>query len=174
MNNKISHKLSAAESGRLLARVWLDSLEETARDFHGSHPHAFTARAYQHSTEEFLRILDSEFGISPKKASTIKEAVENYIELGVRAALFEDPSQFQLEEKGPHHLEVTVLLCPYLSSCKDLLEKGLGLRDLTCPRIGCFRAGTEIMTGIVCDYEVTSVRLDEGCTGIIEAVRGEQ
>ena len=100
----------------------------------------------------------------------IKEAVENYIEIGVRVYLFDDASQFQLQERGQHSLEITTLLCPYLSSCRDLLEKGFSLRDLTCARIGCFRSAVEILTGIRCDYEVTSVRLEEGCTGIIEAV----
>jgi hypothetical protein len=170
MNQESPRQITREEGQRLVARVWLDALEETARDFHGSHPSAFVTRAYGHSTESFLRILDNEFGIRVKKASTIKEAVENYIEFGVRVYLFDDPSQFQLQERGSHSLEIVTLACPFLSSCKDLLEKGLSLRDLTCPRIGSFRAAVEILTGIKCDYEVTSVRLDEGCTGIIEAV----
>lgn len=170
MNAEGPREVTREEGGRLVARVWLDALEETARDFHGSHPNAFVTRAYGHATESFLRILDNEFGIRVKKAATIKDAVENYIEIGVRVYLFDDASQFQLQERGPHSLEITTLLCPYLSSCRDLLEKGFSLRDLTCARIGCFRSAVEILTGIKCDYEVTSVRLEEGCTGIIEAV----
>jgi len=170
MDAPASGELTIEEGSRLVSRVWLDALEETARDFHGSHPHAFVARAYAHSTESWLRILDSEFGLTPKKASTIRQAVESHIDLGVRARLFADASQFKLEDRGRHSLEIKVLLCPYLSTCRDLLEKGLGLRDLTCPRIGCFRSFVEIMTGIKCDYEVNAVRLEEGCMGIIEAV----
>jgi hypothetical protein len=166
MVKKIDHK----ESGWTLARVWLDALEETARDFHGIRPRSFVSRAYEHATENWLRILEDEYGLRPKEAKTIKEAVESYIEIGVAAGLFEDPSQFEVTEVTPYRVDLSVLSCPYLQSCRDLLNRGFTLNNLTCARIGCFRAAVELLTDIECTYEVTSVNLTRGCQGIIERI----
>ena len=44
------------------------------------------------------------------------------------------------------------------------------LRNLTCARMGCFRAAVQALTNVACDYEVTSVKPEEGCTGLIHMV----
>ncbi len=162
-----SQVLDRAECGWILARVWLNALEETARDFHGTRPRTFVARAYEHAVEAWLRVLEQDYGLKPREAGTLKEAVESYIDIGVKAGLFEDASQFKLDEKDPYRLEVSVLVCPYRESCKDLLERGFSLRNLTCARMGCFRAAVQALTNIPCDYEVTSVKPEEGCTGFM-------
>jgi hypothetical protein len=162
--------LDRGECGWVIARVWLNALEETARDFHGTRPRTFVTRAYEHATEEWLRVLEQDYGLKPREAATMKEAVESYIDIGVKAGLFVDASQFNLEEKDPYRLDVSVLVCPYRESCKDLLDRGFSLRNLTCARMGCFRAAVQALTNISCDYEVTSVKPEEGCTGLIHMV----
>ena len=155
-------------TGWIVARVWLDSLEETARDFHGIRPRAFIERAYEHATERLLRILEEEYGLRPRQASTIKEAVQSYIELCVKVGLFDDVSQFKVEELDPYRVEVEVAACPYGESCRDLASQAMPLQNLTCARIGCFKAAVEILTGIECDYEMTATSPSGGCKGIIE------
>ena len=139
--------LDKSTTGWVVARVWLDALEETARDFHGIRPRAFIERAYQHATETLLRILEEEYGLRPRKAATIKDAIQSYIELCV---------------------EVEVAVCPYGASCRDLSTQTMPLQNLTCARIGCFKAAVEILTGIECNYEMTSTSPGTGCKGIIE------
>lgn len=160
-------KMTKEESGWVLARVWLDALEETFRDFHGSRPRAYTYRAYEHATESWLRILESEYGFKAEKASTIKEAVENYIDLGIKGGLFEDISQFELKEISPFRMEVKVFRCPYFASCRDLIEEGVPVTNLTCARIGCFAAAVKLLANIDCLYDMYSIHIDEGCNGVI-------
>jgi len=160
-------KLIKEESGWVLARVWLDALEKTSRDFHGSRPRTFTFRAYEHATETWLRILERDYGIKPEKATTIKEAIENYIEVGVAGGLFEDSSQFEIKEVTPFRIETTVFKCPYYGSCKDLLDEGVSVTDLTCPRLGCFAAAVKLLANIDCLYDMYSIHMQEGCNGII-------
>jgi hypothetical protein len=155
-------------TGWVVARVWLDALEETARDFHGIRPRAFIERAYQHATETLLRILEQEYGLRARKASTIKEAIQNYIELCVKVGLFDDASQFRVDELDPYRVEVEVAACPYGASCRDLSSQAMPLQNLTCARIGCFKAAVEILTGIECNYEMTSTSPGTGCKGTIE------
>jgi len=154
--------------GWVVARVWLDALEETARDFHGIRPRVFIERAYKHATETLLRILEEEYGLRPRKAATMKEAVQHYIELCVKIGLFDDVSQFRVDELDPYRIEVEIAQCPYGESCRDLSGSAAPLRSLTCARIGCFRAAVEILTGIQCNYELTSGSPSGGCRGIIE------
>jgi hypothetical protein len=94
-------QVSLEEAGWMLARVWLTAMEQAARDFHGTRPWKFCNRAYEYATEEFLRVLEDEYGLRARKGNSIKEAVESYIELGVKAGLFKDASQFELKEVGP-------------------------------------------------------------------------
>ncbi len=49
--------LSPEQAGWALVHVWLKSLEETARDFHGHTPKAFCQRAYEHAAAHWLKIL---------------------------------------------------------------------------------------------------------------------
>jgi hypothetical protein len=160
--------LSKEEGGWTIAYSWLMALEETARDFHGTLPRAFCQRGYEHATENWFGILEEQYGITIPKASTVKKAVENHIEMGVRAGLFRDASQFDLRQVNPHRLEIRVLECPYRRPCEQLIESGLAIRELTCARIGCFRAAAEILSEIPCKYEVTSFLPDGTCEGFIE------
>lgn len=160
-------KMTKEESGWVLARVWLDALEKTFRDFHGSRPRTYTYRAYEHATESWLRILESEYGFKPEKSSTIKEAVENYIDLGIKGGLFQDTSQLELKEISPFRLEVKVFKCPYFNSCRDLIEEGVPVTNLTCARIGCFAAAVKLLANIDCLYDMYSIHIDEGCNGVI-------
>ena len=41
--------ITREEGGWSVARTWLAALEETARDFHGTHPKAFCERGYEHA-----------------------------------------------------------------------------------------------------------------------------
>jgi hypothetical protein len=160
--------LNREESGWDLARCWLAALEETARDFHGTLPKAFCERGYEHATQRWFRLLEEKYGITVPKAKTVKEAVENHIEAGVRTGLFRDASQFELTQVNPQRLELKVFDCPYRPTCENLLESGFTIRDLTCARIGCFKASAEILTGTPCKYEVTGFRPDGCCEGYIE------
>jgi hypothetical protein len=160
--------LNRENGGWDVARCWLSALEETARDFHGTLPRAFCERGYEHATTGWLRLLEEQYGITVPKATTVKEAVENYVEVGVRAGLFRDASQFELTQVNPHRLELKVLDCPYRPTCESLLRSGFAIRDLTCARIGCFRSGAELLAGIPCKYEVTGFRPDGTCEGYIE------
>jgi hypothetical protein len=160
--------LNKESSGWLLARVWLNAMEETARDFHGTYPKPFCARAYEHATSAWLRILQDEYGMEVKKSHTITESIKNYIDLGVQGGLFQDPSSFQVKEINPNKVEVSILVCPYKGSCKDSIAEGFSHRDLSCARIGCFAAAVKILSDIPCTYDVSSVNSDNGCCGIIE------
>ena len=160
--------LTKEEGAWAIARSWLLAMEETARDFHGTHPRAFCERGYEHATIRFFQVLEEEYGITVPKAETVKEAIENHIEVGVRAGLFRDASQFEMTQVNPHRVEMKVLECPYRNSCEKLLESGFTIRDLTCARIGCFRAAAEILSSTPCKYEVTGFRADGCCEGYIE------
>jgi len=155
-------------SGWILARVWLNAMEETARDFHGTYPKPFCARAYEHATSGWLRILQNEYGFEVKKAHSIREAIERYIDIGVRGGLFQDPSNFKIGELNPNKVEIQILVCPYGESCSDALSQGFTHRDITCARIGCFAAAVKILADIPCTYEVVSVAGESGCHGFIE------
>jgi hypothetical protein len=161
-------ELKREESGWVVALSWLSALEEVARDFHGTRPRAFCQRAYEHATENFLRILENEYGIKAQRVDSIKKAVEEYIRVGVKGRLFTDASQFELTETNPNRLELVVHKCPYLKSCEALLKEGIRLKDLTCARIGAFRAAALHLADIDCTYEVTAFAIEETCRGSIE------
>jgi hypothetical protein len=143
-------------------------MEQTARDFHGRRPHAVTYRAYEHSTAAWLRILETEYGIKAARATTIRGALESYIDIGVATGLFQDASQFEVREVTPDRIEITTARCPYVHTCKDLLDEGSSLGALTCARLGCFNAAVKLLSGIETTYEVLGVHLLEGCNGVIE------
>jgi hypothetical protein len=161
-------ELKREEGGWVVALSWLSALEEVARDFHGTRPRAFCQRAYEHATENFLRILENEYGIKAQSVDSIKKAVEEYIRVGVKGRLFTDASQFELTETNPNRLELVVHKCPYLKSCEALLKEGIRLKDLTCARIGAFRAAALHLADIDCTYEVTAFAIEETCRGSIE------
>jgi hypothetical protein len=160
--------LNRENGGWDIARCWLAALEETARDFHGTRPRAVCERGYEHATMRWLELLEEQYGITVPKASSVKEAIESHIEVGVRSGLFRDASQFELVQVNPHRVEIKVLECPYRTTCVNLLETGFTIRDLTCARIGCFRAAAEILSGIPCKFEVTGFAADRPCEGYVE------
>ena len=43
-------------------------------------------------------MLEEQYGITVPNAETVKEAIENHIEVGVRAGLFRDASQFEMTQ----------------------------------------------------------------------------
>ena len=86
--------LNREESGWVVALTWLSALEEAARDFHGTRPRGFCQRAYEHATLNYLRQLDSDYGIVANHVKSIKAAVEEYIRVGVMGGLFTDASHF--------------------------------------------------------------------------------
>lgn len=161
-------KLTREESGWALARVWLVALEESSRDFFGNRPRNFAHRAYEHATEAWLRILENDYGIKARRdLGSIREAIDSYIELGVRGGLFEDHCQFELDEVTPLRIKLKVFKCAYLDSCTDLMEQGIAVSNLTCARIGCFNSAVKLLAGIDCTYDVDSVCKERGCTGVI-------
>ncbi|MEW6073792.1 MAG: hypothetical protein AB1726_14525 [Planctomycetota bacterium] len=161
-------ELKKEEAGWIVALNWLSALEETARDYHGTRPRAFCQRAYEHAVHNFLSVLEIDHGVRAQRTESIREAVAEYIRIGVRAGAFEDATQFELQEINPDRLEITVHRCIYLKSCEKLLEGGISLQDLTCARIGCFRAAVQHLADIDCGYEVTAFALEETCRGAIE------
>jgi hypothetical protein len=158
------------EAGWLIAVTWLSALEEAARDFHGTHPKVFCERVYEHSVQHYLQRLGDEYGIRIEKSDSIRAAVEQYIQIGLRSGLFEASGEFDLESPNPNRLELTVHNCEYLKSCETLIQEGFTIRDLTCARIGCFRAAVKAIASIDCDYQVRSFNLDGDCHGFIERV----
>jgi hypothetical protein len=161
-------KLDKEEAGWVIALSWLSALEETARDFHGTRPKVFCERAYEHSVQHYIHRLGDEYGIQVEKANSIRSAVENYIELGVAGGLFRDASLFKLVDVNPFHLDITIHDCKYLKSCQALIEQGFAVRDLTCARIGSFRAAVKALANIDCGYQVREFNIDGDCQGYIE------
>ncbi|MDZ7294913.1 MAG: hypothetical protein ONB30_02975 [candidate division KSB1 bacterium] len=161
-------ELDNEKAGWVVALSWLTALEETARDFHGTRPRTFCERAYEHAVDNYLSTLENDYGFVVPKSDSIKSALDNYIQIGVRAKLFRDASQLELKEVNPNRVEVTVHLCPYVKSCKELLASGATLRDLTCARIGAFRAAVKYLANIDCSYSVTAFDVEDTCHGVIE------
>jgi hypothetical protein len=158
------------EAGWLVALAWLSALEETARDFHGTRPRVFSERAYEHAVQYYLHLLGDEYGMQIAKSDSIRTAVESYIQIGIAGKLFRDAAHFEVVEVNPSHVEITVHDCVYLKSCQSLIDEGFAIRDLTCARIGCFRAAVKALANIDCDYLVKSFAIDGDCKGYIERV----
>lgn len=163
-------KVDKQNSGWMIALSWLSALEETARDFHGTRPKVFCERAYDHSVQYYLRILGDEYGLQIENSESIRDAVEQYIQIGVRSGLFHNESEFELENPNPHRLDVTVHNCEYQQNCQALIDDGFSIRDLTCARIGCFRAAVKILANVDSNYEVRSYNINGDCQGTIERV----
>ena len=162
-------EINREEVGWILSRVWIDALEEAARDFHGNWPMMFTSRAYEHATDAWLKVMANEYDITTRPATTIMEGVESYIDVGLRGGLFDNPTDFSLQEVGPNKVEISVYNCPYKKSCMDLLDAGFGVSDLTCARIGCFRAAVKTIVNVECSHEVTQFSPDV-CEGYVERI----
>ena len=163
-------QINREEAGWLIALSWLSAIEETARDFHGTRPKDFVERVYEHSVAHYLGRLGDEYGIRIEKTNSIRETVEQYIRIGIAGGLFHSESEFELTDVNPFRLEITVHNCQYLKSCQTLIDEGFAIRDLTCARIGCFRAAVKALAHIDCDYQVRSFNLDGECHGYIERI----
>ncbi len=163
-------KIDRGEAGWLVALSWLSALEETARDFHGTRPRVFIERAYEHAVQHYFHLLGDQYGMQIKKSDSILQAVEDYIRILLTGGVIREASDFELVEVNPFHVEVTVHDCVYLKSCQALIEQGFSIRDLTCARIGCFRAAAKALANVDCDYHVTSINIDGDCKGNIEKV----
>lgn len=162
-------KVKRDESGWLLTRVWLNALEETARDFHGTRPKEFCMRAYEHATDSWIKILEDEYGIVTPKADTLLDAIRNHIQSGISGGLFDEAGEFELTALPSGGVRIKVRACPYQESCHDLLDsKRFSLKTLTCARLGCFRAAGLLLSNIECRYEIIDVKPGMGCEGIIE------
>jgi hypothetical protein len=96
--------------------------------------------------------------------------VESYIQIGIAGGLFRDASNFEPVDVNPFHLAITVHDSVYLKSCQAFMEEGFSVRDLTCARIGCFRAAVKAIANIDCDYQVTSFDIEGDCKGYVEKV----
>ncbi|MBN2103997.1 hypothetical protein JW835_08170 [bacterium] len=161
-------KIDDNKAGWVVSMSWLSALEEAARDFHGTRPKLFCERAYEHAVQHYMRQLGDEFGVQTEKTDTIRGAVEQYIQLGVIGRLFRDASDFELSETNPFHLEITVHHCRYMKSCQMLIDEGFTIKDLTCARLGCFRAAVKGLANVECDYELRSFNIEGDCQGYIE------
>lgn len=162
--------INQEEAGWLVALAWLSGLEETGRDFHGTRPKVFIERAYEHAVHCYLRLLGDLYGMQINKSDSLRSAVENYIQIGIAGSLFRNSNHIELRDVNPGHLEISVHNCIYLKVCQTLIEEGFSIRDLTCARIGCFRAAVKALADIECDYRVTSFDIDGECKGYIERV----
>src|SRR3989339_2174276 len=147
-----------------LLRVWMNALEKTARDFHGTRPKRFCRRVYEHAVEELFKIM-GEYGLSVSKASTLRESVERYVEASVQAGLLEDVSQVQITEINVNNLDIRVNHSPFAGSCRDLLESGLTLKELTCAQMGCFRGAVLLLSDVDCQYDLIAFDPVKGCQG---------
>jgi hypothetical protein len=151
--------------------VWQEALEETARDFHGTHPQEFCVRAYAHATRNWIHLLREEYGIILPRTDSMKEAVESYIRASVEVGAFRSADSFRITDfPESNAIEVEILACPYENTCRELLCKGVKYADITCARIGCFRAAVLYLTGHDCRYDILHVRPNKGCRGIIERI----
>ena len=162
--------INREEGGWLIALSWLSAIEETARDFHGTRPKDFCVRVYEHSVAHYLGRLVDEFGLQIPKTHSIRETVEQYIKIGIAGGLFVSEGEFDLSDVQSNRLDITVHNCEYLKSCQTLVDEGFTIKELTCARIGCFRAAVTALAHIDCDYQVRSFNLDGDCHGTIERV----
>jgi len=159
------------KTGWLLTRVWLNALEETARDFHGTLPKEFCMRAYEHATDTWIKLLDDEYGILIPRTDSLLQAVKNYIEAGVAGGIFESIDEFELQEIPSGGIKVTVHRCAYQDSCRYLLtNKGYSLKTLTCARIGCFKAAGTLLSNVEATYHVNKIEPGISCEGEIVPV----
>lgn len=156
------------ETGWLLASVWLGALEETARDFHGNWPKIFLDRAYEHATARWITLMEDEYDFSFRRGGTMIEALRNYVDVGLRAGLFRDASDFRIKEVSPNKVEITIFRDIYAESYRELQVKGQAIREMTNARLGCFRAAIRLLAGMDCDYEITAIHSDGVVEGFIE------
>lgn len=159
-------KIASEQSGWLVARAWLNALNEAAIKYLGNkNSKVFCSIVDECASKQWLDILEREFGIKAERADSLKKAVENYIKVGILAGLFQSENQFELSEDSSGRLQIRVFSCPYEKSCEDSLQGGLKPEQINCPRIGCFRAAAVLLSGNPCYYEVQKMDLGKECVG---------
>jgi hypothetical protein len=156
------------ETGWILARVWLGALEETARDFHGNWPKIFLDRAYEHATANWIATLEQEYDFLFPRGGGMIEALRGYVDIGLKAGLFRDSSDFRLKEVSPNKVEITIYRDIYSETYRELRIPGQSVREMTNARLGAFRAAVKLLSGIDCDYEITAIHADGVVEGFIE------
>jgi hypothetical protein len=168
--------LSREEWGEVQVRVLWLVLETVAYRLLGEDGMEFLKEYYFEAAKTWLNIMEKDYGIRAKKASTAKEAVKNYIDVGIAGWLFRGVSDFDLKEEHAKTLRIKVYRCPWTAHCIDMLENPLlfGQRQrksgkdlLTCPRIGCFSAAVRLLAGKDCNYRLTIANPPKICEGEI-------
>jgi len=124
----MSAKIASMQSGWLVARAWLNPLNEASIKYLGNKKlRVFCSIVDECASKQWLGILEREFGIKPERADGLKKAVENYIQVGILGGLFESESQFELSEDGSGRLQIRVPSCPIreeLSRCSSRRVEG--------------------------------------------------
>jgi hypothetical protein len=156
------------ETGWILARVWLGALEETARDFHGNWPKMFLDRAYEHATANWIALMEHEYDFVFPRGAGMMDTLRGYVEIGLKAGVFRDASDFRLKEVSPNKVEVTVYRDIYSQTYRELRIPGQSVREMTNARLGAFRSAVKLLAGIDCDYEITAIHPDGVVEGFIE------
>lgn len=156
------------DTGWILSRVWLGALEETARDFHGNWPKIFLDRAYEHATANWISTLEDEYDLRFQRGGGMMDALRSYVEIGLKAGLFHDASDFRLKEVSPNKVEVTIYRDIYAETYRMLRFEGQPIREMTNARLGAFCAAIKLLAQVDCDYEITAVHSDGVVEGFIE------
>jgi len=172
----LSRALSREEWGEVQVRLLWLVLETVAYRSLGEDGLNFLKEFYFEAAKTWLNIMEKDYGIRAKKASTPKKAVKNYIDVGVAGWLFRGASDFDVEEEDAKTLRIKVYRCPWAAHCIDMLENPLlfgryqrksGKDLLTCPRIGCFSGAVKLLAGKDCDYGMTMANPPKICEGKI-------
>jgi len=155
-------------TGWIVSRSWMLALEEVAADFHDAKTKRFLTQAYEHAVEAWIGIWANEYDMPIPRAKTIREAIENYIEFGVKVGLFRDASQFEISELGPNHVQIEIHTASFYHAKPTDAKKLLGVMSRS--RIGCFAAAVKMLAGITCDWEITEIDAEQGCKGYVERI----
>jgi hypothetical protein len=161
-------KISSLDTCQTLLEIWLAAFNEEAVSFLGEEAKLYLSRAYKAAAKNWIDALKAKYGLEiDKNVTTLKEAVEAYIRLGIEGGLFSSLDDFILEElKEGCALKITVKKCPYVEACNLTLEKvAFSAAQIPCPRIGCFKGAVEILLNVKCGYRV-DVKENE-CVGIV-------
>jgi len=173
--------VSREEWGTIQVRLLWLVLETVAWRLLGEKGLEFVKEFYEEAAKTWLSIMEKDYGVVTKKAKTLKEAVENYIEVGVAGWLFRSKTDFILEEEDKKRLKIKVFRCPWSAHCIDMLkhppfvgptpfEAKSPKQLLTCPRIGCFRGAVKLLANIKCDYRLITSDPPKICEGEITVI----
>lgn len=155
----------------LQLKAWIASIEEVARDFHGSYPREFLERVYALALDNWLYALSLQTGITLPLSNNIEGGLENFLNICASTGLLKDLAHCEIKKLDMDAVELSIYRCPFKEACLHLTSKGLKSHLLTCPFIGMARVATSRSTGIECGGENTGLDpLHSQCSGIIERV----